>query len=111
MPIYWTKKSVPELANLSKEERQRVWNATRWMTFRHWQIWLVLAVVAGIFWLLPDLSEVLTERGWSKAARMAVAGFIGGGTMTVANFVWVTMQRPHMRAEIESQQSGQDESA
>ncbi len=111
MPIYWTKKSVPELANLSKEERERVWNATQGKAFRHWQMWLVLAVVFGVFWLLPNLSEVLEDRGWTKAVRMVVAGFIAGVAAIVGNFVAVTMRRPHMRAEIESQQSGQDERA
>ena len=108
MPLYWTKKSVPELASLSKEERERVWNATRWNAFQHWQMWLAVAVVAVIFWLLPDLFEVLEDRGWSKAARMVVAGFLGGGTIAGSNLVAVAMRRPHMRAEIESQQSGQD---
>ena len=111
MPVYWTKKSVPELASLSKEDRERVWTATQWKAFRHWQTWLALAAIAGIFSLLPTLSGVLRDRGWSTAARVLVGGSIAGVVGLVANTVAVTMRRPHMRAEIESLKSGQDESA
>jgi hypothetical protein len=45
MQIYWSLKSIPELANLASAERRQAWRAACWNAYRHWQVW---ASVAGI---------------------------------------------------------------
>ena len=45
MQIYWSLKSIPELAGLASAERRRAWRAACWNAYRHWQVW---ASVAGI---------------------------------------------------------------
>jgi hypothetical protein len=45
MQIYWSLKSIPELARLPSEERGRVWRAAIWKTTRRWQLWASLVGV------------------------------------------------------------------
>ena len=59
MKIYWSLKSIPELADLSKDERRRVWKAMTGKSFmsipepfRHWQFWAVLLGTVPILYLL-----------------------------------------------------------
>jgi hypothetical protein len=42
--IYWTLKSIPELADLTLSERGRRWRSAYKSAFRHWQTWVGLAV-------------------------------------------------------------------
>lgn len=44
MKIYWTLKSIPELAGLTLWERGRRWRSAYKSAFRHWQAWTGLAV-------------------------------------------------------------------
>ena len=50
MQIYWSLKSIPELASLPNEERGRAWRRVYGKTFRHWQTWaglLACGICAG----------------------------------------------------------------
>lgn len=50
MKIYWTLKSIPELAGLTACERKRRWHSAYKSVFRHWQTWsgvLLLGACAG----------------------------------------------------------------
>ena len=67
MRIYWNIKSVPELAGLSKQEREQVLKAFRSKAFRHWQTWV--AFVALIVWLLVVVSLVDSIRGGQWACK------------------------------------------
>lgn len=42
MSIYWSLKTVPELAALSRKERDRLWRSIYLETFFHWPTWLAL---------------------------------------------------------------------
>jgi hypothetical protein len=42
MRIYWSLRSIPELAHLGNRELGELWRDARWQTFRHWQTWLGL---------------------------------------------------------------------
>ena len=44
MKIYWTLKSIPELAGLSLWERGIRWRSAYKLAFRHWQTWAGLSV-------------------------------------------------------------------
>lgn len=54
MQLYWFKKSIPELSNLSDDERRHIWAATLWKPLKYWQTW----VVAPILGLLLGLSRI-----------------------------------------------------
>ncbi len=48
MKIYWTMKSVPELAALPKQERREVWRWANRQAFKHWQTWVGL-IICSLF--------------------------------------------------------------
>jgi hypothetical protein len=43
MAIYWSFRSVPELARFSRAERNRLWRRCSGQVFRHWQMWIAIA--------------------------------------------------------------------
>lgn len=77
MEIFWTLKSIPELANLSARDRRTYWRRAYRRTWRHWQTWaglLACAVFAGLGSLLGTF-----------AIQSVVGAMIGGG---VGGFVF-----------------------
>ena len=47
MKIYWTLKSIPELADLPLWERGRRWRRAYKSVYRHWETWCGLALCGG----------------------------------------------------------------
>ncbi|WP_058960719.1 hypothetical protein [Type-E symbiont of Plautia stali] len=62
MKIFWTLKSIPELADLDLWERGRRWREAYKSAFRHWQTWAGL-IVCGAF-------------GYSGAYFFGIAGSV-----------------------------------
>jgi hypothetical protein len=48
MPIYWSYKSIPELASLSDVEREDIWHAASSRAHRRWETWASAIVIALI---------------------------------------------------------------
>ena len=48
MPIYWTLKSIPELAQLSSAELDQAWLRVYRKMFRHWQTWAGLVACGAL---------------------------------------------------------------
>lgn len=51
MTIFWTLKSIPELADLSTRDRRARWRRAYRLTWRHWQTWVALiawVILAGL---------------------------------------------------------------
>ena len=85
MAIFWTLKSIPELANLSARDRRVHWRRAYRRTWRHWQTWAGLfacAICAGLgagFGTLGDHSVIGAMIGGG------VGGFVfGQATVHVA---------------------------
>lgn len=81
MPIYWSLKSIPELAGLAPAERRRVWRTDCWHAYRHWQVWASLAVaglasVAGAY-----LGSLAAFQNIGMVIGAAFGGFIHGQVM------------------------------
>lgn len=71
MTIFWTLKSIPELANLSARDRRACWRRAYRRTWRHWQTWaglLACAICAGLGALLGAFAN-----------QSVVGAMIGGG--------------------------------
>lgn len=45
MRLYWTLKSIPELSQISSQERGRRWRIVYKSAFRHWETWVGLALI------------------------------------------------------------------
>ncbi len=107
MRIYWTMKSVPELAPLSKEQRKSVWHATRWKAFRHWQFWVASA--AFIVWFLiifAFLDLILIRDGTVvRIGRFFFGGIAVGIGALILNHMAIELKRPYMRRLLQSQGS------
>jgi hypothetical protein len=74
MQIYWTLKSIPELAQLPRAERRRVWRHVYWKTFDHWQAWAGL-FACGACAAMGTLFGGLLGSGFIGAA---MGGGVGG---------------------------------
>ena len=46
MPIYWSYKSIPELAALSDVERNDIWHTASSRAHRRWETWASSVVIA-----------------------------------------------------------------
>jgi hypothetical protein len=73
MQIYWSHKSIPELAGLPPDERHRIWRAGFWKAHRHWQVWVV---VASYGFLIPIGADMGALAG-SQMIGMFVAAGVG----------------------------------
>jgi len=90
MRIYWTLKSIPELAPLSARERRRVWRTAYLRTFEDWRGWAA-AVVVGVCAGLG--SAIGTTCGHHMLYGVVGAG-IGGA---ISGQIWTHLAIPHLR--------------
>ncbi|MGO9246799.1 MAG: hypothetical protein ACLP0A_00920 [Verrucomicrobiia bacterium] len=81
MKIYWRCKDIPELANLSRPERRKVWRGCYLEILHFWQFWMGQLAIF-IFTVLGDvIGLVLQDRfGVSEAVyyACALAGVLTG---------------------------------
>ena len=108
--IYWTAGSIPELDDLSEEERGRLWRRHWLKAFRHWQTWLAALSAAGCS-SLPFIFIFLSMNGWitPRLSRIPiwfipVSGCIGAIASLPFAQVWIAITRPYLRearAELE----------
>lgn len=75
--IYWTLKSIPELADLSLMERKRRWKSAYKSVFRHWQTWCGLLLVgtfagAGSYFFGPAGAVLLAALGGGIYGQIVV---------------------------------------
>ncbi|MGO9246409.1 MAG: hypothetical protein ACLPT4_13585 [Verrucomicrobiia bacterium] len=80
MKIYLLAKQIPELANLSRSDRRKVWRHCYWDMLGFWQLWAGLAALI-VFAILGDIiGLVLWGRfGFSQTVSYACA-LVGGLT-------------------------------
>ncbi|MBK0167488.1 hypothetical protein [Klebsiella sp. S69] len=71
MKIYWTLKSIPELSQLPLKERGKRWRCAYWRTFRHWETWGALVLMA-----LFTGSGSYFFSGFGSAVMAGTGGFI-----------------------------------
>ena len=108
MRIYWTKKSVPELAGLSKQQRDEVWNATRWKHLRHWQFWAASVVWMTAVFVVMQLVDLIQGGSLATLVRMIILGAATGIGYVFVVHVGTQVRRPYMRALLESRRLSSD---
>ena len=76
MEIYWRLKSVPELRELDRKTRTRVWRECAWHALRHWQMWIAGAMVAIAGLSLALLAEAIEQKlfGQRSLTSLLVCG-------------------------------------
>ena len=71
MPIYWTLKSIPELAALPPTDRRRAWRRAYGKLFRRWQTWVGLIACGA--------SASLVTYVGAQLGSVFIGGVVGGG--------------------------------
>src|SRR5687767_7461066 len=104
MPVYWSLRSVPELSDLPRAERRRLWRRC-WpqSAFRHWQTWAAL-LACGLSPLLGGWvgAWVGSQFGARFLGGLLGAGVGGGIGGFVVGQVGTAVLRPYLRAEREA---------
>lgn len=78
MQIYWTLKSIPELAQLPASQRRRVWCSAYWRAFRDWRMqaaMFVTGLCAGIGFVAGHALDWPIVSGLIGSA---IGGFLSG---------------------------------
>ena len=105
MKIYLRAKDIPELANLSRAERCKVWRHCFWKMYGFWQFWVGLSVFS-VFAMLGDFIGLVLRYsfGFSEAVSFActLVGMVIGGLI----YGWIHCTavierlRPYLREHI-----------
>ena len=90
MRIYWTLKSIPELAPLPAKERGRVWRAAYWRTFKDWRGWAAAAVVG----VCAGLGSAIGAAYGHQMLYGVIGAGIGGA---ISGQIWTHLAIPHLR--------------
>ena len=102
MKSYWNLEAVPELKDLPKEERDRIFSAVVWKAFRHWQSWAALLLVVLLFYggLYLDL-HLLPMLGLQALAQYNILSSLGAlvGIVTLSQVI-IHKSRPYMSQAI-----------
>ena len=106
MPIYWGLESIPELKNVPKAERGRVWRRAYNKSFRHWQNWaglLVVAICVTIGFTIGMEVGCILEAAlggeiwiWRNVVTAIFAGF--GGFLY--SQISISIARPYLKSEL-----------
>ena len=76
MKIYWTIKSIPELADLSPSDRTALWRRNYWKGYAHLPPWMgvaILFILLGIVQYLTGPGHVLAATNtWLKVALKGI---------------------------------------
>ena len=99
MKIYWSLQSIPELADLPRPERRRLWRKCWGKVLRHWQIWLMFLLLCssllGVLFVSAWLALVV-GLGW-PLALILVSGAWGSTFGFLLDQVSIPLARPYLR--------------
>ena len=78
MTVFWTLKSIPELANLPARERRVYWRRAYRRSWRHWQTWAGLLACAMCAAVGAGLGAYTTHPIAGVVIGSGVGGFVFG---------------------------------
>lgn len=94
MRIYWSLKSIPELAEVPKKDRKKIWRRCFLKALRNWQT-LVAGAALG---LCAALGNILGEILGYPCIGGAIGGAAGG---LICSQVAIKRARPYIREYLE----------
>jgi hypothetical protein len=77
MKLYWSLKSIPELAGLSEQEQTGIWGKFRRKVWRHWQTWIATFVLCACFVLGQVVGMRFDGIHW-RILCLFIGCYIGG---------------------------------
>jgi len=93
MQFSWSLESIPELSELSSEERSRVWWAACWKAHRHWQAWIGFVGLCLCAYFGMTLGNMIGLPFTGIWAGVAIGGAIYWQVL-------VQLKRPYLRAHV-----------
>lgn len=95
--LFWSERSLPELAHLTRKERSHAFNACQFSIFREWQTWAVLTViifmtVVGCYFIFP----------LSEPHAFIITGLLGGCAGGVISQLFMRRTRRHLREKLDT---------
>jgi hypothetical protein len=100
MKLYWSCKSIPELADLPKEKRKKVWQECRGKVFRHWQTWFLI-LIQGLLGVIA-IESIRSYFGSYNAVGLILVMIIGGLIGGVTSFFIQPLRRSDIREYLNS---------
>jgi hypothetical protein len=113
MHIYWSRKSIPELAGLPRPQRRRAWRSSCWKAYRHWQVWLGLFVCFLCTVLGCAIGDSFISNGpliindrfvWPSRVPLYIGALIGS---VIGTFIFLQVlsreMRPYLRSYLHSE--------
>lgn len=98
MKIYWSLKSIPELAEIPTKQRKEIWRRCLRKAHRNWWTWLGVvgpaACIGGVSAVLVDIIS------GNHAAAILLAGLIGGIAGLISFQIQVRTVRAYIRKEL-----------
>jgi hypothetical protein len=98
MRLYWTTRSIPEIAHLPAGERGRLYQRHMWKVCQHWQAWL--ALVPHLTMIAAFVAAGFSEDKSRKypLLALAMAASVGGCLTTTA--AWNHLIRRYLQQEL-----------
>lgn len=93
MKLYWSLKSIPELADLSKEKRDEVWK-TCYIT--NWKVRFLPSLIMPVFMFAGILFALSYFHGFILIGAI-IAGAVSGIGWAIGWEITVNMMRPYVR--------------
>ena len=95
MKLYWSLKSIPELADLPNKQRKEIWKSCRLKCLMTWPFWGSTITII-VFWLV-----ILTKLGYFYRDRHLI-GLIWGAVISaiVVFIMWqveIALVKPYIR--------------
>ncbi|MBW4522930.1 MAG: hypothetical protein KME16_25100 [Scytolyngbya sp. HA4215-MV1] len=91
MKVYWSIKEIPELANLSPEQRKQAWgDCYKKYALKSWQSWVGIGVMAMLI--------IVGIKLFGPILGGAIGGGLGGGIWSV---ILTNYLRPYLKNYVE----------
>lgn len=92
MKLYWTIRSIPELADLDAPARRHIWKAAYKRAYRHLFFWIGLLMFALCMYIVNEINDAFFEiRGYAELIIVGASGGLGG--YIFVQFAIFTMRR------------------
>jgi hypothetical protein len=98
MKLYFSLKSMPELANLPEEKQKEVWQKCSGNYWHHWQTWVATLVLCACFILGENIGMRFGGIYWQIICTV-IGCYIGG---VILNQTITSMVRTNIREYLSS---------
>jgi hypothetical protein len=96
MKLYWSHKSLPELAHLPMKERDEIWRVAYLNSITSWRVWASWGVFILMLSIGISASYQFGDAGSIELIKIGIAGVVA---LTIAWPLVFASVRPYIQAE------------